>query len=177
MPLYADRVKDSTTITGTGAITLANSAPTGFQTFATAFGSSTITVAYCIVDQTGNNWEVGTGVFNGTTGLTRANVLGSSDSGSLVNFTSGTKDVFCTVPAKYLEMLPSAVNTAGQYLVSLSNNSSNSSWRNRVTKSTTAPSNPIEGDTWLDTSTGSWSMYLQAGDGVVSNGWVEIGRP
>jgi hypothetical protein len=103
MALYADRVKDTSVSTGTGAITLANSAPTGFQTFATAFGASAITVAYCIADQTGNNWEVGTGVFNGTTGLTRVTVLGSSNSGSLVNFTSGTKDVFCTAPAKYLE--------------------------------------------------------------------------
>lgn len=103
MALYADRVKDTSVSTGTGAITLANSAPTGFQTFATAFGVSDITVAYCIADQTGNNWEVGTGVFNGTTGLTRETVLGSSNSGSLVNFTSGTKDVFCTAPAKYLE--------------------------------------------------------------------------
>jgi hypothetical protein len=103
MALYADRVKDSTSITGTGSVTLSGTAPTGFQTFATAFGVSDITVAYCIADQIGNNWEVGTGVFNGTTGLTRVTVLGSSNSGSLVNFTSGTKDVFCTAPAKYLE--------------------------------------------------------------------------
>jgi hypothetical protein len=86
---------------------LSGTAPTGFQSFATAFGASPVTVAYCIADQTGNNWEVGTGVFNGTTGLTRVTVLGSSNGGSLVNFTSGTKDVFCTAPAKYLDLFTS----------------------------------------------------------------------
>ena len=107
MALYADRVKDTTTSTGTGSITLANSAPTGYQTFATAFGSTSQTVAYCIADQSGSTWEVGTGVFNGTTGLTRATVLASSNAGSLVNFTAGTKDVFCTAPAKYLDTFTS----------------------------------------------------------------------
>jgi hypothetical protein len=65
-------------------------------------------VAYCIADQTGNNWEVGTGVFNGTTGLTRVTVLASSNGGSLVNFSGGTQDVFCTAPAKYLDTFTSA---------------------------------------------------------------------
>ncbi len=113
MALYADRVKDSTSITGTGAITLSGTAPTGFQSFATAFGATPQTVAYCIADQTGNNWEVGTGVFNGTTGLTRVTVLGSSNGGSLVNFTGGTQDVFCTAPAAYL--LPAGANTQIQF--------------------------------------------------------------
>jgi hypothetical protein len=113
MALYADRVKDSTSITGTGAITLSGTAPTGFQSFATAFGATPQTVAYCIADQTGNNWEVGTGVFNGTTGLTRVTVLGSSSGGSLVNFSGGTQDVFCTAPAAYL--LPAGANTQIQY--------------------------------------------------------------
>jgi len=108
MALYADRVKDSTSITGTGAITLSGTAPTGFQSFATAFGASPQTVAYCIADQTGNNWEVGTGVFNGTTGLTRVTVLASSNGGSLTNFSGGTQDVFCTAPAKYLDTFTSA---------------------------------------------------------------------
>lgn len=150
MAIYADRVKDSTTSSGTGSITLANSAPAGYQTFATAFGSGTNTVTYCIAEQSGSNWEVGTGSFNGSTVLTRATVFASSSGGAKVNFGAGTKDVFCTVPAKYLT---------------------------RVTKSTTAPSGAIEGDTWLDPSTGSWLMYLESGGGVASSGWVEIGRP
>ena len=52
-------------------------------------------------------------------------------------------------------------------------------WKSRVTKTTssTAPTNPLEGDTWLDTTTGIWSMYITAGNGVTSAGWIEIGRP
>jgi hypothetical protein len=65
--MYADRVKDTTLSTGTGAITLAGVAPTGYQTFAAAFGATPQTVAYCIADQTGSNWEVGTGTFSVTT--------------------------------------------------------------------------------------------------------------
>jgi hypothetical protein len=107
MSLYADRVKDTTLGTGTGAITLAGVAPTGYQTFAAAFGATPQTVAYCIADQAGNNWEVGTGTFNGTTGLTRTTVLGSSNAGASVAFTAGTKDVFCTAPAKYLDTFTS----------------------------------------------------------------------
>jgi hypothetical protein len=106
--MYADRVKDTTLSTGTGAITLAGVAPTGYQTFAAGFGASAVTVSYCIADQAGNNWEVGVGTFNGTTGLTRTTVLGSSNAGAPVAFTAGTKDVFCTAPAKYLDTFTSA---------------------------------------------------------------------
>jgi hypothetical protein len=97
----ADRVKDTSTTTGTGAITLANSAPSGYRTFASAFGSESRAVTYCI--DGGSEWEVGCGTFNGTTGLTRDTVLASSNSGSLVSFSAGTKSVFCTAPAKALD--------------------------------------------------------------------------
>jgi hypothetical protein len=107
--MYADRVKDTTLSTGTGAITLAGAAPTGYQSFLTAFGTGTQTVAYCIADQTGPNWEVGTGTYNGSANtLARTTVLASSNGGSLVNFTGGTQDVFCTAPAKYLDTFTSA---------------------------------------------------------------------
>jgi hypothetical protein len=111
--IFADRVKDTTVSVGAGAITLGNSAPTGYQTFATAFGVSPVTVAYCIADQAGPNWEVGSGTFDGTTGLTRTTVLASSNAGALVSFTAGTKDVFCTAPASYLA--PSGATTQIPY--------------------------------------------------------------
>jgi hypothetical protein len=60
--MYADRVKDTTTAPGTGTITLTNVAPSGYQTFATAFTTGTL-VSYCIADQSGTRWEVGTGTF------------------------------------------------------------------------------------------------------------------
>lgn len=98
MPLVvADRVKETTTSTGTGTITLAGAA-SGFQSFA-AIGNGNTTY-YTIADQTGSNWEVGIGTYtsSGTT-LSRDTVLASSNSGSLVSFGAGTKDVFVTYPA------------------------------------------------------------------------------
>lgn len=103
MPYFADRVKDTSTTTGTGAITLDGSAPTGYQTFATGFGSGSRIVGYCIQHQSGNEWEVGKGTFNGTTGLTRDVVRASSNSGALVNFSAGTKDVFCTASSEQVD--------------------------------------------------------------------------
>jgi len=92
-----DRVLETSTTTGTGSFTLAG-APSGFQTFATgmAVGSTTY---YCIVNTTGNEWEVGLGTLSGSTVLARTTVYVSSNSGSAVNFSAGTKNVFCTYPA------------------------------------------------------------------------------
>ena len=101
MPYFADRTKETTTSTGTGAITLSGVAPTGFQTFAVGLGSGSRRVAYCIVG--GAEWEVGKGVFNGTTGLTREIIRSSSNADALVNFSAGTKEVFVTSTAEHLE--------------------------------------------------------------------------
>lgn len=96
--VLADRVRETTTSTGTGTVTLAG-AVTGFQTFA-AIGNANTTY-YTIAGQGTSEWEVGIGTYtsSGTT-LSRDTVLASSNSGSLVNFSSGTKDVFCDYPAK-----------------------------------------------------------------------------
>ncbi len=95
--LYADRVKESTTTTGTGTITLAGAA-SQFQAFS-VFPTGSV-VAYTIADQSGTNWEVGIGTYtlSGTT-LSRDTVLSSSNAGALVSFGAGTKDVFNTIPA------------------------------------------------------------------------------
>ena len=95
--VLADRVKDTTTSTGTGTITLANSPPAGFQSF-TAVGNGNTTY-YTIAG--GSQWEVGVGTYtaSGTT-LSRDTVLSSSSGGSLVDFAAGTKDVFVTYPAE-----------------------------------------------------------------------------
>jgi hypothetical protein len=96
--VLADRVKETTTTTGTGTVTLLGAA-TGYQSFA-AIGNANTTY-YTIAGQTGSEWEVGIGTYtsSGTT-LSRDTVLASSNSGSLVSFSAGTKDVFCDYPAK-----------------------------------------------------------------------------
>lgn len=95
--VLADRVRETTTTTGTGTVTLAG-AVTGFQTFA-AIGNANITY-YTIAGQGTSEWEVGIGTYtsSGTT-LSRTTVLASSNAGALVNFSAGTKDVFCDYPA------------------------------------------------------------------------------
>lgn len=98
MPLVVyDRVQETTTTTGTGSVTLAG-AVTGYQTFAVVGNGNT--TYYCIAGQGTAEWEVGIGTYS-TTGptLARTTVLASSNSGSLVPFSAGTKSVFVTYPA------------------------------------------------------------------------------
>ena len=97
--IYADRVKDTTTTTGTGNITLSGTAPTGYQSFNTAFGTN-IYFTYAIVG--GTEWEVGLGYLSASTTLVRSQVFASTNSNNAVNFSSGTKDVFNTIPAFYM---------------------------------------------------------------------------
>lgn len=95
MPLYADRVQETTTTTGTGTVTLAG-AVVGFRAFqdAVAVGDR---VHYCITD--GTDWEVGDGVLDTSTTLTRETVFSSSNSNTLVSFAAGTKIAYIDVPA------------------------------------------------------------------------------
>ena len=103
-----DRVKETSTTASTGTFTLAG-ASTGFQSFA-AVGNGNTTY-YAIVSQTLTEWEVGIGTYtlSGTT-LSRDTVLASSNAGSLVNFSAGTKDVFVTYPSEKSVNLDAAGN-------------------------------------------------------------------
>ena len=110
-----DRIKETSTTTGTGDFTLAGAA-TQFKTFASRFTSGTEDAAdpiyYCIQGQTGTEWEVGRGYLSGSTTLVRLIVFASSNSDAAVNFSAGTKDVFNTIPAERME----EIFTKGQSL-------------------------------------------------------------
>ena len=98
-----DRVKQTTTTTGTGTIDLSGT-ETGFETFVAGIGDGVQTY-YAIVHDGTTDFEVGTGTVTdaGTDTLSRpsnATVISSSNSDNLVNFGTGTKTVFCTLPAK-----------------------------------------------------------------------------
>lgn len=100
--VIADRVKETTTTTGTGTYTLAG-AVTGFESFASVGDGNT--TYYCCTD--GTDFEVGIGTYtaSGTT-LARTTILQSSNSDAAVNWTSGTRTIFVTMPAEkspYLE--------------------------------------------------------------------------
>lgn len=103
MPLVADRVRDSGTVTGTGSVTLAGNAPAGFQTFASAFAVGTM-VWYSIVDSASGAWEVGYGTLANALTLSRDVVTGSSNAGNKVTFGSSvTVDVFNTAAADIVQ--------------------------------------------------------------------------
>ena len=93
---YADRVKDPSTTTGSGNLTLSGTAPTGYQSFNTAFGTG-VYFPYTIAG--GSEWEVGEGHLSASTTLVRDTIWASSNSGSAVTFSAGTKDVFCSIAA------------------------------------------------------------------------------
>lgn len=92
-----DRVKETTTTTGTGTVTLAGAA-SGYRAFS-AVAADTDIVAYTIAGTT--EWEVGIGTWNTGGTLSRTKVLASSNSGALVSFSAGSKDVFCDFPASH----------------------------------------------------------------------------
>jgi hypothetical protein len=102
-----DRVKETSTTTGTGSFTLAG-AVTGFETFSSAIGN-TNTTYYAIVNTTDGEFEVGLGTVGAGT-LSRDTIISSSNSDAAVNFAAGTKNVFCTLPASKSVILDSSGN-------------------------------------------------------------------
>lgn len=101
---FHDRVKDTSTTTGTGNITVSGTAPNGYQTF-----SARLSVGdrfyYVIAGQTGTEWETGYATYTGTNAFSRDKVEQSSNADALVNFSAGTKDVFLTAIAdRFIEM-------------------------------------------------------------------------
>ena len=112
-----DRVKETTTTTGTGTYTLAG-AEVGFQSFSTIGNGNT--TYYTVTD--GGDWEVGIGTYtaSGTT-LARTTILSSSNSGNAVDWSAGEKFVFVTQPsskASFLDAdgnLPFADNSKAKF--------------------------------------------------------------
>ena len=123
----ADRVRETTTTTGTGTINLSG-AVTNFETFAANLSNSDTTY-YSIVDNTNGDFEVGLGTF--ATGspntLARTTPISSSNSNSAVNFGSGTKHVFITTPASkmaFLNASGSLISSGGTSLMEVANDTS-----------------------------------------------------
>jgi hypothetical protein len=104
-----DRVKETSTTTGTGTFDLGG-AVSGFESFVTAIGNGNTTY-YSIVNENGE-FEVGLGTVTdaATDTLSRDTILSSSNSDAAVNFSAGTKNVFCTLPASKAVILDSSGN-------------------------------------------------------------------
>ena len=109
-----DRVKETSTTTGTGTFDLAG-AETGYESFVAGVGT-TNTTYYAIELNSAGEWEVGIGTVTdaATDTLSRDTIITSSNGDAAVNFSAGTKNVFCTLPAK---RTMSPVMTATGYVV------------------------------------------------------------
>ena len=112
-----DRVKELSTTSGTGTLDL-DGAVTGFDTFVSGIGD-TNTTYYAIFEQGTANWKIGVGTVGdaATDTLARTTVLTNSDGNtSAITLSSGTKDVFCTLPASkavYLDASGDPVGVSG----------------------------------------------------------------
>ena len=143
-----DRVKVTTTTTGTSDFTL-GSASLGFQNFS-VIGNGNDTY-YAATDAITGDWEVGIGTYT-TAGptLTRTTILESSAGGSKVSFSAGSKDVFVTYPAERAVYL----DTAGSYPVQNTFNTLNATTAtltNGTVSTTPASGTDIANKTYVDT--------------------------
>ena len=138
-----DRVKETTTTTGTGTVNLAGAA-VGFETFVAGIGNGNTTY-YCIAEQGGAAFEIGIGTVTDATPdtLSRTTVLSSSNSDSLVDFAAGTKDVFCTLPASkaVIEDASNNVNIGSNIIVGGTVDGVDIATRDGVLTSTTTTAN------------------------------------
>jgi len=114
-----DRVKETTSTTGTGTVTL-NGAVTGFQSFALGIGTTNSTYYSITLD---NQWEVGIGTLSTSTTFTRDTVITSSSSNTLVDFLAGEKSIFCTLPSSRAILVnnTSQIDVTGDSFITTSN--------------------------------------------------------
>ena len=111
-----NRVRETTSTTGTGAVTLGG-AVGGFQTFAAGIGNSNTTY-YAISINSESEWEVGLGTLNGDSStLTRTTPLQSSNSDNAVDFAAGAKEVFCTLPSEKALYLDASGDLANRGII------------------------------------------------------------
>jgi hypothetical protein len=98
LPRVADRVLESTGVTGAGPATLGGAQP-GYRSFNAAVGVS-VQCYYSIEDAATGDWEIGEGHLSGATTLVRDRVVESSNAGALVAFLPGAKRAFVIDPAE-----------------------------------------------------------------------------
>lgn len=180
-----DRVLETCSSPGTGTVTLLG-AVTGYQTFNAAVSNGN-TCYYSIADQSGNNWEVGVGTFTAPASLARTTVLASSNGGLIVNFSTGTQNVFLTYPAgkavttdtlAYPPAIGGTTPNAGSFttLTASADSAFTSTGALQISKGTTGeqPGTPATGMFRYNTTTNQFEGYSGASPGWNSLGGVAI---
>lgn len=170
--ILKDRVLETCSSPGTGAVTLLG-ATVGYQTFSAAIGNGN-TCYYTISDQNGVNWEVGLGTYatSGNT-LTRTTVLSSSNSGSTVNFNTGTQNVFVTYPSEQAVYQDANGYITSQFISSLQAFAIKSTGQINLKPLASAPTGAA-GDIIFNSTTSQFQGYngtswLPVGGAVLSN--------
>jgi hypothetical protein len=107
--ITADRVLDSSTSTGTGAFVVSGTPAAGYRTFSAVLSVGD-TCYYSIQGQTTAEFEVGLGTYSSANTITRTTVYSSSNSGSAVTFSAGTKNIFLTAVASRSPQLDASGN-------------------------------------------------------------------
>jgi hypothetical protein len=170
--VVSDRVKETTTTTGTGAITLGG-AMSNFRAFSSALSNGDVTY-YAIVDDTNSEHEVGKGTYtsSGNT-LSRDTIFESTNSDAAVDLQSGSKTVFITFPADKVDFNEFIVtnNGTGNYVFNGTGTSDDSNPTLYLSRGNTyqfivnASGHPFYLKTTAGTGTGN-----QYTDGVTNNG-------
>jgi hypothetical protein len=150
-----DRVKETTTTTGTGSFALAG-AVTGYDSFGQIGNGNT--TYYAVYLDGGSEWEVGIGTYTAPSTLSRDTILASSNAGSVVTFSAGQKTIWCDYPAGKA-VYTDATGSISQTIVNISGITGDISTPDSITFDTTA----------AETSATA-KLFWDDGDGVLSNG-------
>src|SRR5215468_5683367 len=156
MPTPSDLVHQTTTGTGTGNLTLV--AVNGKRSFNAAFGTGGTNVFdYFVSNRDAAEWERGTGHLSDATTLVRDTVLASSNSGSAVNFSSGTKDITNDVPATNQARLDTSQTWSGTNTFSAALNLTSGQITFPASQNASAGANTLD-----DYEEGTWTPVLTA---------------
>lgn len=162
MLIIADRIKETSTTTGAGALALAG-AMTGFRRFsAVCSPGDTLYYAAQAVDGNGvptGEWEVGLGTYSGVNTLTRTTPQASSNGGAAVDFAVGTKQVWLDLTASQLSGFAATAGTVPL--------AGSSVWA-AIPAANTVP----QGSLWFATDIGSAGQFFKS-DG--STRWHPVG--
>jgi len=166
--VLSDRIKETTTTTSTGTYTLGG-AVSGFETF-TANLSNGDTTYYCCTD--GTDFEVGLGTFasSGTT-LARTTIISSSNSNNAVNWSSGSRDIFCTLPGSKAVFKDGSDNINGTFVGNITGNVTGNASGTAATVTGAAQSNITSVGTLTGlTTSGTINLSQTSGTAITTSG-------
>jgi len=166
--VLSDRIKETTTTTSTGTYTLGG-AVSGFETF-TANLSNGDTTYYCCTD--GTDFEVGLGTFtsSGTT-LARTTIISSSNSNNAVNWSSGSRDIFCTLPGSKAVFKDGSDNINGTFVGNITGNVTGNTSGTAATVTGAAQSNITSVGTLTGlTTSGTINLSQTSGTAITTSG-------